>query len=89
VPVLDGAKMGVAELVADASPFRRAYYSHSYTVASSQMSSRQLQSLYKDLKRTFDARPTDLKKCGVLLAQLKVHVGFPCVSPPLISPRSG
>ncbi|KIM68657.1 hypothetical protein SCLCIDRAFT_13454 [Scleroderma citrinum Foug A] len=36
------------------------------------MSSRQLQSLYKDLIRTFDARPTDLKKCGVLLAQLKI-----------------
>ncbi|KAL4075975.1 COP9 signalosome [Scleroderma yunnanense] len=36
------------------------------------MSSRQLHSLYKELQRAFDARPTDLKKCGALLAQLKI-----------------
>lgn len=38
------------------------------------MASRQLQTLYKDLQRAFDARPTDLKKCGVLLAQLKISL---------------
>ncbi|KAI6105697.1 hypothetical protein F5141DRAFT_144203 [Pisolithus sp. B1] len=38
------------------------------------MASRQLQTLYRDLQRAFDARPTDLKKCGVLLAQLKINL---------------
>ena len=33
----------------------------------------QLAALYKDLQRAFDARPSDLKKCGSLLAQLKVR----------------
>ncbi|KZW03793.1 hypothetical protein EXIGLDRAFT_635085 [Exidia glandulosa HHB12029] len=33
-----------------------------------------LPQLYQDLKRAFDARPTDLKKCGQLLAKLKVAV---------------
>ncbi|KAH7924037.1 hypothetical protein BV22DRAFT_1105717 [Leucogyrophana mollusca] len=28
--------------------------------------------LYGELKRSFDARPSDLKKCGTILAQLKV-----------------
>ncbi|KAF9247170.1 SAC3/GANP/Nin1/mts3/eIF-3 p25 family-domain-containing protein [Melanogaster broomeanus] len=36
------------------------------------MASRQLGTLYKELQRAFDARPTDLKKCGSLLAQLKI-----------------
>lgn len=36
------------------------------------MASRQLGTLYRELQRAFDARPTDLKRCGALLAQLKV-----------------
>lgn len=36
------------------------------------MAPQQLAALYKDLQRAFDARPSDLKKCGSLLAQLKV-----------------
>ncbi|KAF8842226.1 hypothetical protein BDN67DRAFT_965979 [Paxillus ammoniavirescens] len=36
------------------------------------MASRQLGTLYKELQRAFDTRPTDLKKCGALLAQLKI-----------------
>lgn len=36
------------------------------------MAPQQLAALYKDLQRNFDARPSDLKKCGSLLAQLKV-----------------
>jgi 26S proteasome regulatory subunit N12 len=36
------------------------------------MAATQLASLYQDLRRSFDAQPSDLKKCGVLLAQLKV-----------------
>jgi len=36
------------------------------------MASPQLGVLYRELLRAFDARPTDLKKCGALLAQLKV-----------------
>ncbi|KIJ70219.1 hypothetical protein HYDPIDRAFT_78074 [Hydnomerulius pinastri MD-312] len=32
----------------------------------------QLGMLYKDLQRAFNARPSDLKKCGTLLAQLKI-----------------
>lgn len=36
------------------------------------MVAEQLASLYQDLKRAFDARPSDLRKCGTLLAQLKV-----------------
>ncbi|KDQ64726.1 hypothetical protein JAAARDRAFT_167316 [Jaapia argillacea MUCL 33604] len=34
--------------------------------------SSQLASIYRDLKRAFEARPSDLKKCGQLLAKLKV-----------------
>ena len=37
------------------------------------MGSRQLGTLYRELQRAFDARPTDLKKCGALLGQLKVR----------------
>ncbi|KAF9222097.1 hypothetical protein BS17DRAFT_756993 [Gyrodon lividus] len=36
------------------------------------MASRQLGTIYKELQRAFAARPTDLKKCGTLLAQLKI-----------------
>ncbi|KAH0840063.1 COP9 signalosome [Lanmaoa asiatica] len=36
------------------------------------MASRQLGTLYRELQRAFDARPTDLKKCGAVLAQLKI-----------------
>jgi hypothetical protein len=36
------------------------------------MAPNQLKSLYEDLLRSFNARPSDLKKCGVLLSQLKV-----------------
>ncbi|KAF8450377.1 COP9 signalosome [Boletus edulis BED1] len=36
------------------------------------MASRQLATLYRELQRVFDARPTDLKKCGALLDQLKI-----------------
>ncbi|TFY72749.1 hypothetical protein EVG20_g280 [Dentipellis fragilis] len=36
------------------------------------MSTQQLSSLYGELTRSFDARPSDLNKCGKLLAQLKV-----------------
>lgn len=39
------------------------------------MASRQLGVLYRELQRAFDARPTDLKKCGALLDQLKVRCG--------------
>ena len=53
------------------------------------MSSRQLQSLYRDLQRAFDARPTDLKKCGVLLAQLKVHDHSSYTRPLLIPSQIG
>ena len=38
------------------------------------MAAKQLASLYQDLKRAFDTQPSDLKKCGVLLAQLKVFM---------------
>jgi hypothetical protein len=31
-----------------------------------------LKTLYEDLQRSFNARPSDLKKCGALLTQLKV-----------------
>jgi 26S proteasome regulatory subunit N12 len=37
------------------------------------MASNKLATLYKELQRSFDARPSDLKKCGTLLAQLKVY----------------
>jgi 26S proteasome regulatory subunit N12 len=36
------------------------------------MAPQQLAALYKDLQRAFNARPSDLKRCGSLLAQLKV-----------------
>lgn len=36
------------------------------------MAPNQLKALYEDLLRSFNARPSDLKKCGVLLSQLKV-----------------
>jgi len=36
------------------------------------MGSRQLGTLYRELLRAFDARPTDLGKCGALLGQLKI-----------------
>ncbi|KAG2158800.1 SAC3/GANP/Nin1/mts3/eIF-3 p25 family-domain-containing protein [Suillus bovinus] len=36
------------------------------------MASQNLATLYNELQRAFDARPSDLKKCGTLLAQLKV-----------------
>lgn len=44
------------------------------------MASRQLGTLYRELQRAFDARPTDLKKCGALLAQLKVSLRAPSSS---------
>ncbi|KAJ7591258.1 SAC3/GANP/Nin1/mts3/eIF-3 p25 family-domain-containing protein [Mycena floridula] len=34
--------------------------------------SNQLKSLYADLQRSFNSNPSDLKKCGVLLTQLKI-----------------
>lgn len=37
------------------------------------MASRQLGTLYRELQRAFEARPTDLRKCGALLDQLKVR----------------
>ena len=40
----------------------------------------QLATLYQNLKRAFDARPSDLRKCGTLLAQLKVSNRPPCFS---------
>ncbi|KAJ3803048.1 proteasome 26S subunit [Lentinula aff. detonsa] len=36
------------------------------------MAQNQLKSLYNDLKRSFEAKPFDLKKCGSLLAKLKI-----------------
>ncbi|KAH7887867.1 SAC3/GANP/Nin1/mts3/eIF-3 p25 family-domain-containing protein [Phlebopus sp. FC_14] len=36
------------------------------------MAPQHLAGLYKELQRAFDARPTDLKKCGALLSQLKI-----------------
>jgi 26S proteasome regulatory subunit N12 len=36
----------------------------------------QLKSLYEDLQRSFNARPSDLKKCGTLLVQLKVGLFY-------------
>jgi len=42
------------------------------TLTSVAMASRQLGTFYRELQRAFDARPTDLKKCGALLAQLKI-----------------
>jgi len=36
------------------------------------MAPQQLTALYNDLQRAFDARPSDLKRCGTLLAQLKI-----------------
>lgn len=38
----------------------------------STMAQNQLKSQYNELKRSFEAKPSDLKKCGSLLAQLKV-----------------
>jgi len=32
----------------------------------------QLATLYKELQRAFDSKPSDLKKCGTLLSQLKI-----------------
>jgi len=40
------------------------------------MASRQLGTLYRELQCAFGARPTDLKKCDALLAQLKVRCVF-------------
>ncbi|KAJ3729008.1 proteasome 26S subunit [Lentinula guzmanii] len=36
------------------------------------MAQNQLKTLYNDLKRSFEAKPFDLKKCGSLLAKLKI-----------------
>jgi 26S proteasome regulatory subunit N12 len=36
------------------------------------MAPQQLAALYNDLQRAFDARPSNFKRCGSLLAQLKV-----------------
>ncbi|KAF8504218.1 COP9 signalosome [Gautieria morchelliformis] len=36
------------------------------------MAAKQLVSLYQELMRAFDAQPSDLKKCGALLLQLKM-----------------
>ncbi|KAF9469035.1 SAC3/GANP/Nin1/mts3/eIF-3 p25 family-domain-containing protein [Collybia nuda] len=36
------------------------------------MAPNQLKALYEDLLRSFNARPSDLKRCGVLLNQLKM-----------------
>ncbi|GBE79775.1 26S proteasome regulatory subunit rpn12 [Sparassis crispa] len=36
------------------------------------MANIQLAQLYKDLQQSFNARPCDLRKCGILLAQLKI-----------------
>jgi 26S proteasome regulatory subunit N12 len=36
------------------------------------MAPQQLAALYNDLQRAFDARPSNLQRCGSLLAQLKV-----------------
>lgn len=36
------------------------------------MTPQQLSGLYDDLLKSFNSQPSDLKKCGVLLAQLKV-----------------
>jgi 26S proteasome regulatory subunit N12 len=36
------------------------------------MAPQQLTALHRDLQRAFDARPSDLKRCGTLLAQLKI-----------------
>lgn len=65
---------------ADASPLGRVYALVDVDQDTDQttlsnvhaMASRQLGTLYRELLRAFDARPTDLKKCGALLAQLKV-----------------
>ncbi|KAF5388416.1 hypothetical protein D9615_000252 [Tricholomella constricta] len=38
----------------------------------SAMTAQQLKALYNDLQRSFNARPSDLKRCGTLLAQLKL-----------------
>lgn len=54
-------------LVADASKTR--VYLTLYLNA---MIPQQLAALYEDLQRAFDARPSDLNRCGSLLAQLKV-----------------
>ena len=37
------------------------------------MATPQMGSLYKELQRVFEARPTDLAKTGKLLTQLKVR----------------
>lgn len=42
----------------------------------STMAQNQLKSQYSELKRSFEAKPSDLKKCGSLLAQLKVMSSF-------------
>ncbi|KAG5637012.1 hypothetical protein H0H81_006112 [Sphagnurus paluster] len=36
------------------------------------MATQRLKSLYNDLQRSFNARPSDLKRCGILLTQLKL-----------------
>ena len=53
------------------------------------MAAKQLASLYQDLRRAFDAQPSDLTKCGILLLQLKVssrRLGFSSL-PYISSPR--
>jgi hypothetical protein len=42
------------------------------------MAPQQLATLYKELQRAFDARPSNLQRCGTLLAQLKVTTCRAC-----------
>ena len=53
---------------ADASPLR--------VQNSTTMAPQHLVALYNRLLRAFDARPSDLKTCGAVLAQLKVSIFF-------------
>ena len=53
----------------DATRVRRARVSILHSTA---MSSAQLPALYRELASSFNTRTPDLKKCGKLLAQLKV-----------------
>lgn len=49
-------------------PFHPNAYLHYFP-----MPPQQLAALYTDLQKVFNARPCDLKRCGSLLAQLKVR----------------
>jgi hypothetical protein len=40
------------------------------------MAPQQLVALYNNLQKAFGSHPSDLKKCGILLGQLKVAPGF-------------